>query len=148
MFEKIYGQAMVEGEPLPFALPAWLALAPFEEYLGMRIETAADGRALLSMPFTVAHAQGWGLMHGGAVTALADTAVAIAMKTLLPEGSKFATVEMGLVFHAPVRGGSVRAEARVVERQERTLRGEAEVFDSHGSKVASFHATFKVKRQG
>jgi len=137
---------MKEGAPLPFVLPQWIAVAPFEEYLGMRIEEAADGRAVLTMPFKAKLAQGWGLMHGGAVTALADTAVAIAMKTILPQGTLFATTEMGLTFHGPVRGGIVRAEARVVERQERMLKGEACIFNEHGVKVASFHSVFKVKR--
>src|SRR5690349_3485964 len=138
---------MIEAEPLPFELPAWIATAPFEEYLGMRIEEAADGRALLTMPFRAKLAQGKGLMHGGAVTALADTAVAMAIKSLLPPDSHFATVEMGLKFHAPVRGGTVRAVARVTERDERNIRGEAELFDEHEVKVATFTAHFKVKRK-
>jgi acyl-CoA thioesterase len=147
LYEKVFEEPMIEGAPLPFELPAWIATAPFEEYLGMRIEAAAEGRALLTMPFRVKLAQGKGLMHGGAVTALADTAVAMAIKSLLPEDSHFATVEMGLKFHAPVRGGTVRAVARVTERDERNIRGEAEVFDEQGVKVATFTAHFKVKRK-
>ena len=146
MYKKVYEEPMTEGAPLPFELPGWIACAPFEEYLGMRIEEAAVGRAVLTMPFKVKLAQGKGLLHGGAVTALADTAVAMAIKSLLPEGSHFATVELGLSFHAPVRGGVVRAIARVTERDERTIRGEAEVFDEKGTKVATFHSLFKVKR--
>jgi len=146
MYEKVFDEPMLEGAPLPFQLPRWIALAPFEEYLGMRIEEAVEGRAVLAMPFRVKLAQGVGLMHGGAVTALADTAVAIAIKTLLPEGSHFATVEIGLKFHAPVRGGTVKAIATVVERDERTIKGEAEVFDEAGLRVASFQSLFKVKR--
>ena len=146
MYETLYEQPMAGGKKLPFELPAWIAPAPFEEYLGMRIEEAADGRAVLTMPFKVKHAQGKGLLHGGAMTSLADTAVAMAIKSLLPEGSHFATVELGLSFHAPVRGGTVRAVARVAERDGRTIRGEAEVFDDQGTKVATFRALFKVKR--
>jgi uncharacterized protein (TIGR00369 family) len=137
---------MVEGASLPFELPAWIACAPFEEYLGMRIEEAAEGRAVLTMPFRVKLAQGKGLMHGGAVTALADTAVAMAIKSILPEETHFATVEMSLKFHAPVKGGTVKAVARVAEQEGRTIRGEAEVFDENGIKVASFMSVFKMKR--
>ncbi len=137
---------MQSGAPLPFELPHWIACAPFEEYLGMRIDEAAAGHAVLTMPFKVKLAQGKGLLHGGAVTALADTAVAIAIKTLLPEGTHFATVELGLKFHAPVRGGLVTAVARVAQRDERTIRGEAEVFAEDGVKVATFNSVFKVKR--
>lgn len=147
MYKKVYEDPMTEGAPLPFELPAWIACAPFEEYLGMRVEEAKDGRAQLTMLFKVKLAQGKGLMHGGAVTALADTAVAMAIKSLLPEDSHFATVALDLKFHAPVRGGTVRAEARVTERDERNIKGVAEVFDENGVKVATFTSLFKVKRK-
>jgi uncharacterized protein (TIGR00369 family) len=147
MYKKVYEEPMVEGAPLPFELPAWIACAPFEEYLGMRIEKAEDGQAVLTMPFRVKLAQGKGLMHGGAVTALADTAVAFAIKSLLPENSHFATVEMALKFYAPILGGTVRAVARVTERDDRNIRGEAEIFDEKGVKVATFYSHFKVKRK-
>jgi uncharacterized protein (TIGR00369 family) len=148
LYDKVFDESMTEGAPLPFELPAWIACAPFEEFLGMRIEEAAEGRAVLTMPFKVKLAQGKGLMHGGAVTSLADTAVAMAIKSILPEDTHFATVELALTFHAPVRGGEVRAVARVAERDERTIRGEAEVFDGKGTKVATFSSLFKVKRPG
>ena len=113
----------------------------------MRIDEALEGRAVLTMPFKVRLAQGKGLMHGGAVTALADTAVAMAIKTLLPEGSHFATTDLALKFHAPVTGGSVRAEARITSRDDRTITGEALVYDEQGAKVATFTSTFRVRRQ-
>jgi uncharacterized protein (TIGR00369 family) len=85
-------------------------------------------------------------MHGGAVNALADTAVAMAIKSILPEDTHFATVEMSLKFHAPVKGGMVRAVARVAEQEGRTIRGEADVFDGNGVRVASFASVFKMKK--
>ena len=147
MFEDVYEKPMIVGAPLPFDLPGWDAGAPFEEYLGIRIEEAVDGRARLTMPFKVKLAQGEGLMHGGAVTALVDTAVAVAIKSLLREESNFVTTELSLVFHAPVRGGVVRAKAEVERRDERTFIGTAEIFDEKGVKVATFHSTFKLVRR-
>jgi len=146
MYKAVYEEPMpAEGE-LPFELPEWIACAPFERYLGMQIEEASNGLAVLSMPFLVKLAQGKGLMHGGAITSLADTAVAMAIKSTLPEGTHFATIELSLSFHAPVRSGIVRAVATIVERDERTIKGMAEVFDEHGKKTATFHSTFKLKR--
>ena len=146
MYEEVYEEPLTAGTTIPFDLPRWIACAPFEEYLDMLIEEAADGRAVLTMPFKVKHAQGKGLMHGGAVTSLADTAVAMAIKSLLPEGSHFATVEMSLQFHAPIRSGTVRAVATVTARDERTIKGEAEIFTEEGTKAATFRSVFKVKR--
>lgn len=145
MYKKVYEEPMIEGHPLPFSLPQWIACAPFEELLDMRIDSAHQGRAELSMPFKVKHAQGKGLMHGGAVTALADTAVAMAIKSLLPEDAHFVTVEMSLRFHAPIRGGIVRAVASTEQLDERTIRGTAEVFDENGVKAATFQSEFRIK---
>lgn len=147
MYKKVFDLPMVAGTALPFELPEWIACAPFEEYLGMRIEQAAAGQAVLSMPFKVKLAQGKGFMHGGAVTALADTAVAIAIKSVLPEGTNFVTVDLGLKFHAPVTGGTVKAVAWIVERDDRNIKGEAEVFDESGVKVATFTSVFRIKKK-
>lgn len=147
MYEEKYAVPMTAGEPLPFELPRWIACAPFEEYLEMTIEEASGGKALLTMPFKVKHAQGMGLMHGGAVTSLADTAVAMAIKSILPEGSHFVTVELGLSFHAPIHGGMVRAEAEAEIQDERTIKGVALVFDENGVKAATYTSIFRLMRQ-
>ncbi|QXE93037.1 PaaI family thioesterase [Geomonas subterranea] len=130
-----------------FQLPGWISCAPFEEYLGMQIEESGDGRAVLSMPFKVKLAQGVGLMHGGAITSLADTAVAMAIKSILPEGSDFVTVDLHLKFFAAVHEGTVRAVARAIPQDERKIVGEAEIFNGE-TKVAEFNAFFIVKRRG
>lgn len=147
VYQELYELPMTEGGPVPFTLPEWIACAPFEEYLGMTIVEAREGRALLTMPFKVKLAQGVGLMHGGAVTALADTAVAMAIKSLLPPGTDFVTTEMTLTFHAPVRGGRVRAEAMAELQGERSIKGEAFVYDEQGKKVATFVSDFRIRRQ-
>jgi acyl-CoA thioesterase len=146
MNRELNDHHMRKDARLPFSLPAWIALAPFEEYLGMRIDEACEGRATLSMPFRAVHCQGAGLMHGGAVVSLADTALAIAIKTLLPEGTHFATVDMSLKFHAPVNWGIVKAIASVTDRSEKDIRGEVVVLTEDGVKAATFQAIFRIKR--
>ena len=146
MYESVYEQPIAQDAPIPFSLPEWIALAPFEEYLGMHINEAANGRAVLTMPFRAAHCQGAGLMHGGAIVSLADTALAMAIKSLLPRGTHFATIEMNLKFHAPVRWGMVRAIAEVGEKSDRDIAGRVEVYTEEGIKSATFQAVFRVKQ--
>lgn len=147
MSAEYFDHLIAKDAPLPFALPQWIALAPFEEYLGMQIESAHAGKAVLTMPFRVAHCQGMGLMHGGAVVSLADTALAMAIKTLLPEGTHFATIDMSLKFHAPVRWGVVTASAAVTEKSENDIAGEVEVITEEGIKAATFRAVFRIGRK-
>lgn len=146
MFEKIYDTPVVQGGEPPFQLPEWIATAPFEELLGMQIEEALDGRAVLTMPFKAALCQGKGLMHGGAVVSLADTALAMAIKSVLPEDTDFVTTSLDLTFHAPVCWGTVRAQAQVVSRDDRTIEGMTEIITAEGIKAATFRATFKIRR--
>jgi uncharacterized protein (TIGR00369 family) len=129
-----------------FELEKWVDTAPFEDLLGITIEEAKEGRAVLSMPFMVKLAQGGGFLHGGALTTLADTAVALAIKTLLPEGTVFATTELTTRFLAPVRQGRVTAAAAVSPPRGRTFHGEAVVSDESGREVVRFSSVFRVAR--
>ena len=54
--------------PHRFTMDGRIACAPFEKLLHIDIVEAADGKAILTMPFLVSFAQGAGLMYGGALT--------------------------------------------------------------------------------
>ena len=129
-----------------FQLEKWIDLAPFEDYVGLTIHSVSDGESRLSIPFRLCLANGGGVLHGGALTTLADTAVAMAIKTLLPEGTVFATTELQTSFLAPVMEGTVTAIARVRGPEGRTFYGEAELHDEAETVVARFHSTFRVAR--
>ena len=149
MHNPDWEKPMDPDAPLPFALETWVDLAPFERIMGMKIESSGDGEAILTMPFTVKLSQGKGLLHGGAITTLADTAAAMAIKTLLPEDTHFATVEMTTRFLALVKGGVIiaRARADLDEDKERTYRGEVFVSDNAGAVVAEFWSEFRIAKE-
>ena len=130
-----------------FELEEWIDSSPFETLLGLSIDEAAEGRAKLSLPFTVKLANGGGVMHGGALTALADTAVAMAIKTLLPPGSNFATTDLTMKFIAPVKSGTVIAIARAVEKENFIYHGECELRGQADQVYALFTSVFKIVRK-
>ena len=134
-----------EGEK-QFELSAWIDTAPFEDLLGITIKSAAAGKAVLSFPYTLKLSQGGGVLHGGALTTLADTAVAMAIKSLLPAGTVFATTDLAMRFLAPVEEGVVKAMAEVGGPEGRTFNGQADLFDESGEKIAVFTSTFRVAR--
>jgi acyl-CoA thioesterase len=129
-----------------FELEGWIDSSPFEMLLGLRIEEADNGRAHLTLPFTLKLANGGGVMHGGAMTTLADTAVAMAIKSLLPPGTAFATTELAMKFIAPVLEGQVQAHARVRATGEHTFSGECELLGENGETYARMTTIFKVVR--
>lgn len=132
--------------PHRFQMDGWISCAPFERLLNMEILEAVDGRAVLTMPFHVDYAQGAGLMHGGALVSLADTATVMAIKSIIEPRSHFATILLEAKFHAPIRQGMVTAKARVVHREGRTLKGRAEIRDAEGRVVMEVTSTFRIAR--
>ena len=132
--------------PHHFSMPAWISCAPFERLLGMQIVSAEAGRATLTMPFLDSLAQGAGLMHGGAIVSLADTAVVMAIKSITAPGTHFATVELRSRFHHPVKKGVLEARARVAERNGLRLKGACEVLDEAGRTVMRFESVFQIAR--
>lgn len=132
--------------PHHFQMDQWISCAPFERLLSMEIIEAAGGRAVLTMPFLLDFSQGAGIMHGGAILSLADTAVVMAIKSVLAPMTHFGTVSMESSFLRPVRQGIITARARVVGRHGRTFRGEATVVDEEGKEVLAFSSVFKVAR--
>ena len=146
---KLFAEMDDQRQPdvVQFELEKWIDTAPFETMLGLKIERAADGEALLTLPFTVKLANGGGVMHGGAMTSLADTAVAMAIKSLLPSGTAFATTGLTMEFLAPVISGVVHARAQVKKSGERTFRGSCELLGEDRQLYARFTSVFKVVRQ-
>ena len=138
---------MPETGPHHFKMEQWISCAPFERLLNMTIKAADQGKAVLCMPFILDLAQGAGLMHGGALVSLADTACCMAVKSLLPPQAHFATIDMQSRFLHPVTQGVVTARAEVLGREDRCLETEATVYNEEDRPVMRFNATFKVARE-
>jgi uncharacterized protein (TIGR00369 family) len=124
----------------------WISCAPYERLLNITIVEAADGAATLTMPFLIDFAQGGGLMHGGALVGLADTAVVMAIKSMVPPETHFATISLEAKFLHPVKQGNVTAKAMVLNRKEEILMGQATVYDEAKRPVMTFSSTFKIAR--
>ena len=132
--------------PHRFSMREWISCAPYERLLHIQIVRADQGEAVLTMPFLLEFAQGAGLMHGGALVSLADTAVVMAIKSLVAPHTHFASTSMESQFHHPVKQGRVTARARVIEHKAALLKGQAVIFDEDRRPVMTFSATFKVAK--
>lgn len=140
------GDSARQPDVRQFELADWIDTAPLEDLIGLEIKQASAGKAVLSVPFLVKLSNGGGVMHGGVLVALADTAVAMAIKSLLPQETVFATVELKMDFLAPVRSGRVTAQASVSGPEGRTFQGKAELLDDQKNLVARFTSVFRVAR--
>lgn len=88
-----------------------------------------------------------GLLHGGAVMALADAAGGALAFANLPEGAVgTSTIESKTNFLRGVRGGTVRAQARVLHAGGTTIVVETELRGDDGRLVAKVTQTQAVLR--
>ncbi|SRR5579884_244866 len=106
---------------LPFSPP------PFWELLGMEVTEMDEGYAKLAMPFDEKLTQPYGLVHGGALFSLADSAAAVAIGSVVGSDKKFVTIEMKINFLLPVRDGMMEAEARIIRKGKRIIPVEIDV---------------------
>ncbi|MFP4137349.1 MAG: hydroxyphenylacetyl-CoA thioesterase PaaI [Halomonas sp.] len=112
--------------------------------LGMRIESVAPGRAVLTMSVRQEMVQGHGNCHGGFIFALADSAFAFACNTY-----DEATVASGcsIDYLGPGRLGDVLTATA----EERSRRGRTGIYDitvrnQHGDEVALFRGrSYKIR---
>ncbi len=77
-----------------------------------------------------------GVLHGGVLMALADSAGAVCAFLNVPEGGRTVTIESKTNFFGAVRGGDVRAVSRPLHRGKTTIVVETDLFDSTGRRVA------------
>jgi acyl-CoA thioesterase len=130
--------------PHAVEIKPWISCAPFDRLLNITIVEAAAGRAILTMPFYIDYAQGAGLMHGGALVSLADTAVAMAIKSIVSPSCRFVTTELHSRFLFPVTRGVVTARAEIFENKGKHLKGRATLYDDAERAVMEFSSTFRV----
>jgi uncharacterized protein (TIGR00369 family) len=81
---------------------------------GFALVVAERGKVILRMRVNRRHLQVHGVVHGGVLAALADTAGGLATYMAVPRGTRVATIEMKINYLEAVEGGSVTAEAVVV----------------------------------
>jgi uncharacterized protein (TIGR00369 family) len=82
-----------------------------------------------------------GVVHGGALATLLDTALGCAVLSVLPKGRSYTTVELHINFVAPVTlsTGRVVCDAVVLHAGSRVATAEAKLRDANGKLHA--HAT-------
>jgi uncharacterized protein (TIGR00369 family) len=112
------------------------------EFMGFHVESVHVGRAVFHLDVQPRHKQIHGVVHGGIIASLADTAGAIAAYTTVPKGVELATLELKVNYLEPVPGGRVKAEARVLRAGRNFIVVECEIYNESGSMAAKATMTF------
>jgi uncharacterized protein (TIGR00369 family) len=120
---------------------------PLARTLGIRtIEYAAD-RVVLSLDWKPELCTAYGMLHGGVIMALADSAGgACALLNLPEDASGTTTIESKTNFLGAVRGGDVSATSTPLHLGRNTIVVETSVHDARGKLVAKTVQTQMVLR--
>ncbi|MDX6269452.1 MAG: hypothetical protein QOD28_675 [Acidobacteriota bacterium] len=114
----------------------------YARLLGITLEDVARGSATLSMSARPELERFGGIMHGGALASLADTAAAFAVLSTLEPEEQTVTVDLTLHYLRPVTGGKLTARARVVRAGRRVATVSVEIFNESGAIVVTALTTY------
>lgn len=119
-----------------------LATVPFAQLLQLELESLDSGTATLALNVRRELTQNQGVVHGGAIASLIDTATAFAILSLLAPKERVTTVDLTISFLRPLRTGRLRAAAKVIRAGRRLFVVSAEVFDEDGKLATTALSTY------
>lgn len=121
------------------------ATMPFPELLGIEMLAASAEQVQARMRWDERLCTAGGVLHGGALMALADAAGAYCAFLNLPEGSTgTTTIESKTNFFRAVRESYVVATSRPLHRGRTTIVVETDLHDAEGRRVARVTQTQAV----
>jgi len=115
---------------------------PFAQLLGIELDDISSGTATLGLNVRKQLTQNHGVVHGGAIASLIDTATAFAIISLLAPRERVTTVDLTVSYLRPLTEGRVTAVARVLRAGRRLFVVSAEVFDNDGKLATTALSTY------
>jgi len=113
-----------------------LSLMPFAATLGVVLDSATRGEVRGHLDWTPDLCTADGVLHGGALMALADSLGGICAYLNLPPGARTATITSATSFIRGIRDGSVRAVCRPLRAGRTVIVVQTDLLDGAGRLAA------------
>lgn len=125
-----------------------LPAPPIAQLLGFQIESVGHGEVVFRSTPDESVYNPIGMVHGGWLCTLLDTAAGCAVHTLLPAGVSYSTIEIKVSFLKAVRAdnGAIEVTGRALKVGRRVAFGEAHARNSSGDLVG--HGTTSIAIHG
>ena len=120
---------------------------PYVRLLGMEFVGAARGEARVALELREELTRNEGLMHGGAIASLMDSASAFAVMSLLEPGQSTVTIDLMIHFLRPVLRGRIEARARVLRAGRRIATLSIDTTDEAGKLTATATTTYLIQTE-
>ena len=120
--------------------------APIAGHFGMELIEVAPGTVTFRCLPDDSHYNPIGMVHGGLVCTLLDSALGCATHTTLPAGTGYTSIEIKVNFLRPVSAdnGPLTCTGRVTKPGRRVTFAEGEVLDNQGKVVATASGSLLV----
>jgi uncharacterized protein (TIGR00369 family) len=113
------------------------ASVPYAKFLGLELGELSNGEARIHLDVRDELKQNQGVMHGGAVASLIDTASAFAVLTRLELDERVTTTDLTIHYLRPIVSGQLTATAQIVRGGRRLFVLSVEVTDTQHTLVAT-----------
>ena len=118
---------------------------PYVGLLGFEFVRAERGAATFALEVREELTRMGGILHGGAVVSLLDTAAAFAVHTVIEPEARTVTVDLTVHFLRPASLGRVEATAHVLRRGRRVCILSVEARDDAAEIVATSTMTYFIQ---
>ena len=119
---------------------------PFWTLIDMDLVDVKKGWAKVRLPYSKKLDHAYGSAHGAAVFAPADSAVAMALQSMVEKDEVFTTVEMKINYVRPFYKGEIIAEAKIIHRGGNLALGDVEIRDGDGRLIAKALTTYMIMK--
>ncbi|MBA3738305.1 MAG: PaaI family thioesterase [Actinobacteria bacterium] len=135
---------MVESEDLLRALRERLVASPFHTWAGMDVVEASVGEVTVAMDVLEGHVNLQGLVHGGMLAILADTACGLSIRAAMEPGRLHVTTDLDIHYLAPAKPGRLLGRGKAIKVGRTLAFAEASIEDGEGRLLARAQSRFSV----
>ena len=135
---------MADGSELLEALRARVAASGFHSWAGIEVVSATPGEVTVATTVSERHLNLQGLVHGGLLASLADTACGLSIRSAMEPDRLHVTTDLDIHFLSPARPGRLLGRGKAIKVGRSLAFAEASIEDADGRLLARAQSRFSV----
>lgn len=136
---------MGEPDTLLASLRNLIEASRFHTWAGMEVLEATPGEVTVAMRVEEHHVNLQGLVHGGILAILADTACGLSIRSAMEPGRLHVTSDMDIHFLAPAKPGRLVGRGTAIKVGRSLAFAEASIEDGDARLLARAQSRFSVR---
>ncbi|MCD6347049.1 MAG: PaaI family thioesterase [Bacteroidales bacterium] len=118
--------------------------SPYPSHMSMRLMSLELDRATVELEVGSCHLQPYGIVHGGVLSTLIDTATFWSVFMRIPEGDGLVNIDLKLNYLQAVQSGKLITEGYAIRSGRSISYAEAKVFNEDNELIAHGTSTLKI----